>query len=466
MEPEMREFLEKGLVSAARMRAVEGNAITLGVGSLQMMESAGRALAGMALEFSPSRVLVLCGRGRNGGDGMVAARYLQDLSTEVIYASDGPLAPETEIQLRVLAGSAVILHPVKCASDVDILSPLFTGADVIIDALIGTGASGRTREPVSRCVELANGTRAPIIAADLPTPGMRANRICAFHRPKTEGAEVADIGIPLAAEVFMGPGDLTLVPRRAANARKGENGEVLVIGGGPYQGAPYLAGLGALRAGADIVRIASPVFEPVPDLIYERLEGDRVTADHLEKILGLVERADAVVVGNGLGTESHKVVLAVAGAAKKAVFDADALRLPLPVSKETVYTPHAGEFQRMMGNPPPEGLAERGRAVRDTAKEGTILLKGPVDVISDGSRVRFNPTGSPAMAVAGTGDVLAGVAGALLCRLPAFEAASIAAYVNGSAGMIAAQKRGDGMTASDLVEEIPSVLFAGDAGNG
>ena len=95
-----------------------------------------------------------------------------------------------------------------------------------------------------------------------------------------------------------------------------------------------------------------------------------------------------------------------------------------------------------------------------------ILLKGPVDVISDGSRVRFNPTGSPAMAVAGTGDVLAGITGALLCRLPAFEAASIAAYVNGSAGMVAAQKRGDGMTASDLVEEIPSVLFAGGAGNG
>jgi hydroxyethylthiazole kinase-like uncharacterized protein yjeF len=466
MEPEMREFLEKGLVSAARMRAVEGNAITLGVSSLQMMESAGRALAGMALELSPSRVLVLCGRGRNGGDGMVAARYLQDLSPEVIYASDGPLAPETGSQLQVLAGSAVILHPVKCASDVDVLSPLFTNADVIIDALIGTGASGITREPVSRCVDLANKAKARIITADLPTPGMRANRICAFHRPKTEGAEVADIGIPLAAEVFMGPGDLTLVPRRAANARKGQNGEVLVIGGGPYQGAPYLAGLGALRAGADIIRIASPIFEPVPDLIYERLEGDLITADHLERILGLVERADAVVIGNGLGTESHEVVLAVAGAAKKAVFDADALRLPLPVSGETIYTPHAGEFKRMTGNLPPEGLVDRGHAVRDAGKEGTILLKGPVDVISDGSRVRFNPTGSTAMAVAGTGDVLAGVAGALLCRLPAFEAACIAAYVNGSAGMIAAQKRGDGMTASDLVEEIPSVLFAGGAGNG
>jgi NAD(P)H-hydrate epimerase len=379
------------------------------------------------------------------------------------------------------------LHPVRCASDVDVLSPLFTSADVIIDALLGTGASGTVREPISRCVELASAASAPIIAADIPTPGMRATRILSFHRAKVEGAEVSDIGIPLAAEVFLGPGDFTLVPRRGPKARKGENGEVLIVGGGPYQGAPYLAGLGALRAGADIVRIASPVFEPVPDLIYERLDRNRITTSHLERILPLVEKADSVVVGNGLGKESHEVVLAIAAAAKRAVFDADALRLPLPASKETIYTPHGGEFQRMTGNAPPDGLASRGRAVREAAKDlagnrkpaspvfsttghsdgrPVILLKGPVDVISDGIRVRFNPTGSPAMAVAGTGDVLAGVAGALLCRLPAFEAACIAAYVNGSAGMLAAQERGDGMTASDLVDKIPSVLFAGGARNG
>jgi NAD(P)H-hydrate epimerase len=466
MEPEMREFLERGFVSAARMRAVEGNAITLGVGSLQMMESAGRALAAMALESSPSRVLVLCGRGRNGGDGMVAARYLQHIETDVIYASDGPLAAETEVELRALAGSAVTLHPVKCASDVEVCSPLFVDTDLIIDALLGTGASGQLREPISRCIELASASPSPILAADIPTPGMRATRILSFHRAKVKGADVADIGIPLAAEVFMGPGDLTLVPRRGAEARKGENGEVLVVGGGPYQGAPYLAGLGALRAGADVVRIASPVFEPVPDLIYERLEGDRITPDHLERILRLVERADAVVAGNGLGSESHAVVLAVAEVAKKAVFDADALRIPLPVSGEAIYTPHAGEFHRMTGISPPDGLAARGRTVRAAARDGVILLKGPVDVISDGRRVRFNPTGAPAMAVGGTGDVLAGVTGALLCRLPAFDAACIAAYVNGSAGMLAAQERGDGMTASDLVEKIPPVLFAGGAGNG
>ena len=125
-------------------------------------------------------------------------------------------------------------------------------------------------------------------------------------------------------------------------------GEVLVIGGGPYQGAPYLAGLGALRAGADIVRIASPVFEPIPDLIYERLEGERIGEEHLERLRVLAAHADAVVCGNGLGPDSHAVMCAIASSCKKAVIDADALRLPLPVAQEeTLYTPHAGEFMRI-----------------------------------------------------------------------------------------------------------------------
>ncbi len=117
-----------------------------------------------------------------------------------------------------------------------------------------------------------------------------------------EGSHVADIGIPIEAECCVGPGDLTLLPARPRKAHKGIGGEVLVIGGGPYQGAPYLAGLGALRAGADIVRIASPVFEPVPDLIYEQLEGKRIGEEHREQLMNLAARADAVVCGNGLGS--------------------------------------------------------------------------------------------------------------------------------------------------------------------
>jgi NAD(P)H-hydrate epimerase len=235
---------------------------------------------------------------------------------------------------------------------------------------------------------------------------------------------------------------------------------VLVIGGGPYQGAPYLAGLGALRAGADIVRIASPVFEPVPDLIYERLEGKRIGEEHRERLMNLAGRADAVVCGNGLGPDSHQVILPVVACCRKAVIDADALRLPLPLARqETLYTPHAGEFARITGITLSDDTRKRALAAQGAGVNGTVLLKGYTDIITDGNRVRFNRTGDPAMSVGGTGDVLAGIAGALLCHVPAFEAGCIAAYVNGRAGQFIAAKRGEGMLASDLVDRIPAELF-------
>jgi NAD(P)H-hydrate epimerase len=392
---------------------------------------------------------------------MVAARHLQyGVDTDVICLDNGIRTPSATHQLRALERCRVSLYPFRCKEDLAALKPLFERADVIIDALLGIGASGTLKEPLDTLVAMANGSRASIIAADVPTPCIRVDRICAFHRAKGEGARVIDIGIPAEAECCVGPGDLTLVPARDPAAHKGVGGTVLIIGGGPYQGAPYLAGLGALRAGADIVRIASPVFEPVPDLIYERLEGSRIGKEHIERLIELAERADVVVCGNGLGTESHEVVQAVAPHCRRAVFDADALRLPAPVaSEETIYTPHAGEFARITGTTLPDDLISRAWAARGAGLAGTVLLKGQVDIITDGKRIRFNRTGHPAMTVGGTGDVLAGVAGGLLCNLPAFDAACIAAYVNGKAGEAVAAERGGGILASDLVDRIPSVLF-------
>jgi NAD(P)H-hydrate epimerase len=455
------EFIEAGLITPARMRVVDKNAMALGVTELQLMESAGRALAEQALTFVPGQVLVLCGNGNNGGDGMVAARYLQHgVDTHVCYYNGGQRSPSCEHNLAALRHAAVSLYPFQCREDLEPLTPLFENADVIIDALLGIGGHGVVREPLATCIRMANARTAKIVAADIPTPGMRADRVCAFHRAKTEGATVVDIGIPLEAECAVGPGELTLIPVRGNKAHKGDGGEVLVIGGGPYQGAPYLAGLGALRAGADIVRIASPVFEPVPDLIYERLDGERIGMEHIGRLIALAERADVVVCGNGLGTESHAVVEAIAPHCKKAVFDADALRLRLPVARwETIYTPHAGEFARITGTTLPDDTLGRARAARVAGIQGTVLLKGHTDIITDGTRLRFNRTGNPAMTVGGTGDVLAGVAGALLCHLPAFEAACIAAFVNGRAGSAAVAERGGGILASDIVDKIPSVLF-------
>jgi NAD(P)H-hydrate epimerase len=455
-------FLERGLITPSRMRVVDKNAIALGVSELQLMESAGKSLADSALREQPERVLVLCGRGNNGGDGMVAARHLQHgVTTDVCYIDNPPRrTPACEHQLLALSHCRLALVPVQCRDDVLGVRRLFENADIIIDALLGIGASGSLKEPVAACVELANASKAKVIAADLPTPGLRADRICAFHRAKTEGSTVVDIGIPVEAECSVGPGDLTMLPVRHRDARKGTGGKVLVIGGGPYQGAPYLAGLGALRAGADIVRIASPVFEPVPDLIYEPIGAQKIGTEHIKLLSELAKKADVVVCGNGLGNDSHEVVSAIAPFCKKVVFDADALRLPLPVGQhETIYTPHAGEFARITGTTLSSDPLLRAHAARDAKIAGTVLLKGPIDVITDGDRVRFNRTGCAAMTVGGTGDVLAGVCGALLCHLPAFESACIAAYVNGRAGRAVEKTRGAGMLASDLVDRIPAELF-------
>ncbi len=458
----MREFIEAGVITPARMRAVDRNAIALGVGALQMMEGAGEALAETVRGENPCRVLILCGKGNNGGDGMVAARYLQDLEPVVCYHDAPGKSREIASQLAALRHCSVTLFPVSCVKDLNDLDSHFSDADVIVDALLGTGARSDLSGPLAGLVERANRSRAKIIAADIPTPGMRADRILSFHRPKVEGAMIADIGIPLEAECMTGPGELTLVPKRDRMAHKGAGGKVLVIGGGPYQGAPFLAGLGALRAGADIVRVASPAFEPIPEIMYEHLPGKIIVREHIEQLLRLADLSDVVVIGNGLGDKSHNVIREVASGCKKAVFDADALRLPLPCAGESLYTPHAGEFTRITGIIPEEDLTIRGRAVKAAAaSQATILLKGPVDVISDGERVRFNRTGTPLMTAGGTGDVLAGVAGALFCHLPAFEAACIAAYVNGKAGMAVEYARGGGLIASELADHIPRELFRG-----
>lgn len=453
------EFAEAGVITHERMRSVDANAQALGLSPLQLMESAGRALAEAVRAGDPCRVLILCGKGNNGGDGMVAARHLQDLDPVVCVIAGSGMTAESTRQLRLLSHCRARVIPVQCRDDVLAQADQFAGVDLIVDALLGTGLRGAAREPVRTCVELANQSRARILSADVPTPGIRSDSILAFHRPKAAGSRVADIGIPLEAEVFTGPGDLLMVRKRRPDAHKGNGGEVLVIGGGPYQGAPYLCGLGALRAGADIVRIASPVFEPVPDLIYERLEGDVIGAEHIDRLLPLVDRADVVVLGPGLGSRSHHVVRALAPHCRRAVFDADAIRIPLPEAGEAVFTPHAGEFERMTGSLPENDPAARARAVRSAAGAGTILLKGPVDVISDGTRVRFNRTGTPAMTVGGTGDVLAGVVAGLFCQLPAFDAACIGAYVNGKAGMAVGKLHAGGMLPTDLLDHIPGELF-------
>nr|WP_319538967.1 NAD(P)H-hydrate dehydratase [uncultured Methanospirillum sp.] len=457
---QIRKYLNQQIITPERMRVIDTNARVLGVSDLQLMESAGHALADVVRRYHPTSVLILCGSGNNGGDGMVAARLLtRETEVTILYYDSPKMSPACRTQLSVLQNCAVKLFPMRCKDDLLTREHLFSQSDLIVDALLGTGVAGDLKEPYKSCVYLANETKLPIISADMPTPGIIPTVICSFHRAKSEGSETVDIGIPVLAEICTGPGDLLLIPDRRSSAHKGIGGSLLVIGGGPYQGAPYLTGMAALRAGADIVRVASPSYLQFPDLIHVPTKREQISEDDIDSLAGLCERADVVVCGMGLGPDSHQVVSAIAPYCRKAVFDADALRLPLPVAKETIYTPHAGEFARITGKNPGTEIHARADVVRNAATDGTVLLKGEVDVISDGEEIRFNRTGTPAMTVGGTGDILAGVCGALFAVLHAFDAACIGAYVTGSAGEIITEQMGYGLTAQDLLPVIPQILY-------
>ncbi len=455
-----RKYLNQQIITPERMRVIDTNAMALGVSDLQLMENAGHALADLVRRYHPTSVLILCGSGNNGGDGMVTARLLtRETEVTILYHDSPKMSPACRTQLSILQNCAVKLCPMRCKDDVLFLDHLFSQSDLIVDALLGTGLAGDLREPYKSCVFLANETKLPIISADMPTPGINPTVICSFHRAKSEGAETVDIGIPVLAEICTGPGDLLLIPDRKSSAHKGVGGSILVIGGGPYQGAPYLTGMAALRAGADIVRVASPSSLQFPDLIHIPTKSRQISEDDIDNLTSLCESADVVVCGMGLGPGSHQVVSAIAPSCRKAVFDADALRLPMPIAKKTIYTPHAGEFARITGKAPGTEIHARADVVKNTATNGTILLKGETDIISDGEEIRFNQTGTTAMTVGGTGDILAGVCGALFAVLPAFDAACIGAYATGSAGEIMTEQMGYGLTAQDLLPVIPQILY-------
>ena len=265
------------------------------------------------------------------------------------------------------------------------------------------------------------------------------------------------------------------VPPRRRDAHKRMNGTVCVVGGSRlYHGAPFLCASGAMRSGVDLVFIAvpAPIAGPIrslsPDFIVVPLPDSKLTRGNVSKLLTWVPEADAFAVGPGLGPQKGEAVAQalnqMKGEGRSLVVDADALRaqiLPSIRNAQAVVTPHAREFERLFGEKLPAGTEERSEVVSAQAKKAgvTVLLKGPTDVVSDGERVGLNVTHTPAMTVGGTGDVLTGItAGLLAKKVPPFEAACAAAYVNGAAGLEAEKRRGLHVAASDVANEIANVM--------
>ncbi len=481
-------------ITFAEVAVLDANSEYRGVPTQTLMEEAGKGVAEHLLATGGDRkaILFLCGSGNNGGDGFVAARHLQKQARVKV------VMVQTRERIRTELSRTNLRRAEEVGIDVSILddglTDLVEEADIIVDAMLGVGVGGAPRDRYATSVRVVNASGRRVVSVDIPTGwgtelAVKPESTVTFHAPKVGmGAEcgkivVKPIGIPREAELFAGPGELTLIPPVPPDTHKGGRGNVLVIGGGPYTGAPSLAGLAAHRCGIDLVYVAVPgaIADVVRgysmDLIVEPLGTGatrKLAPQQLAEALRWEERCDAVVLGPGMGDDSDSLELAVkvfaelAGKDKPVVVDADALKAlgsldEVPRNPRAVLTPHAGEFEALSGSPLPRELEPRSAAVRELAASlgCTVLSKGPVDVVSDGWRIKLNDNGNSAMATGGTGDVLSGAVAAMLAKgMEAFDAARVAAFLVGAAGDDALEELGHSMLASDVVWNLPGVLGA------
>lgn len=473
---------------------MDRNAEALGVPTSQLMENAGRAVARAVAEGYPEGgVLVLCGRGNNGGDGAVAARHLKEQGRSVRLVVAGE-AKEMRAQIAQAALEAAEQAGVvvQVAAQTDIAEACRDAA-VVVDALLGVGVQGKLREPVRGIVAQVLESGRPVVAVDLPTghgsPTPLGARVTVTMHERKEGMQeavcgqivVADIGIPPEAAVIVGPGDLEMrYPRTPPGARKGNMGKLLIIGGGPYTGAPVLSGMGAFATGTDLVHMALP--DPVARVAQQRLleaivhpiQGGRLAGVHGPYLEELMQEAGVLLMGPGLGRDAdtlaavRDLVKVVAKRDMGCVLDGDAFSAFEDdddahwIKREGfLLTPHAGEFRTLSGQELPDDRLDRVRIVKEWlgGGQGVVLLKGREDLIVSRDAHAVNTVHDAVMTTGGTGDVLAGIAAALLGRgMSPFDAARVAAYLNGSAGVRARTRYGYGVRARDVAREIPHVL--------
>lgn len=499
----------KPLLTPAEAAELDRQTQARGISAESLMEAAGREVADGALRLLGGaygrRAVVVCGKGNNGGDGLVAARYLDSAgvrTTAIVLRDDlsGPAA----INLRRLAGTAVRLRP----WDRPVLERDLARADVAVDAIFGTGFRGEPDGIAAEAIAALNAPGVPVVAVDIPSgvdgetgavPGVavHADLTVTFGAAKPglilfPGAshagvvEVETIGFP--PELIRGEIELveaedvaSMLPHRAPDTHKRSAGYAVVVGGSRLMtGAVSLAGAAASRAGAGLVAIAVPegilpvVQVAVREAVFVALpetDGGSAAAGspRLDEVLA---QADALAIGPGMTTDDVTggwIRELVRSSEVPVVLDADGLNAfagrpdDLADRKaDLVLTPHAGEFARLAGVGVGELEGDRVGHVRSLAARtsATVLLKGSRTLVSTpDEHVRLNPTGGPFLATGGTGDVLTGVICAFLARgLPPHDAASAAAFVHGNAGALAAEVGGEAITAADVLARIPQAV--------
>lgn len=495
------------LPDAKQMRLIDRWAIDQqGVPSMQLMERAGEGVARAVEALCPDGpVAVVCGKGNNGGDGFVAARLLRERGRSVSVIA---LAGEAEMHgdalenLQRLRGQAP--HPLGSEA----ASAALEIASVIVDALLGTGFEGAPRGAAAEAIAAIDVSCAPVVSVDVPSGvdastgviegvAVKARLTVTFHDAKpglwvhpgkahSGEVEVIDIGIPRGAPAkanagLIGDEVLQELPLRDASSTKFSSGHVLVVGGSVgLTGAPRMAAEGAMRAGAGYVTACVPGSQqPVlaaagrPEMMTRALpERDgALAAAAAQPILEAASRGGALALGPGLGRMAEALDLALSLASQAPlplVLDADGLnahtgRLPSLAKRRhpTVLTPHAGELGRLLQTDSRNVEAQRLRHAREAAQlaQAVVVLKGDDTLVADPSgMVAISRGSSPALATAGTGDVLCGVIAALLAQaLPPFTAAAAAVMLHARAGRLAAHAVGcaEGVIASDVIAALP-----------
>jgi ADP-dependent NAD(P)H-hydrate dehydratase / NAD(P)H-hydrate epimerase len=482
------------VLSREQMRAFDAHAIASGVPSLVLMENAGRGAADvieremLGGSAKGRSVVVVCGSGNNGGDGYVVARHLLGRGARVIvWMVEGPGTEDARTQHAAYVGVG------GRTRGGDALAGAIADADVIVDAVLGTGLDRLVGEPIAGVLKLLRDDR--VVALDIPSgidsdrgiplgASARAGRTIAFAHLKLAhvtgfGAEacgpvhVVDIGVPpdlrqdKSAELVVTEDVKNLMARRSVATHKYSAGHVVLFAGSAGKiGAALLAARGALRGGAGAATITTwpdavaSLEARIPEVMVRPIADDALAGKH------------AVVLGPGFGTnEAARDVMArvLATFAGPVVCDADTFTSfagrphDLASAKgDVILTPHSGELGRLLGIPSDAVESDRFAAAREGARRtnAVVLLKGPYTIVaSPTGRVVVTGSGSPALATAGSGDVLAGLVGALACTLPAFEAAWCGSFLHGVAGSAWAKEHGDrGMLAGEIADELPVVL--------
>ena len=502
---------------AKQMREIDKKSIEeFGISELVLMENAGRktaeAVCHVIEAISKKSICILAGSGNNGGDALVAARYLSNLGARIKIFLIGNKAHRTEsliVQMKTLRGMGIELQSLETDRAWERLQVTLRFSDVIVDGILGTGFSGQLRPSVLRLVRLVNSTNKPVISIDLPS-GVEAdsgqvgetaiNATCtvALGLPKfghyiCPGASyvgellIDDIGIPsqllindLHQTLINDELAITLLPNRPKESHKGSVGKILIIAGSRgMTGAASLASMSALKTGAGLVTLAvaeslNSIFEvkltevmtvPLPEVKSGIIGGEKAVS----QILNLVEKVDAILIGPGLGREKETIDLVqriVEVVDKQLILDADALFAfngnveALKNCKQIpILTPHLGELATLLNTTVEELRNNLVETIRQAAQNFRAILVAKFEstiVAYPNGEIFISSLGNEGMATGGCGDVLAGAIAGLIKQTPFAPIAGV--YLHGTAGDLAFAENSDGLIASDVMNNLPVAI--------